>query len=298
MIDLLLLHAVRTDKPEISVAESSLFEFMNDPREDNQDHVGLNQPDNDGWTPLFWAIIKNQYRAAEQLLTAGSKVDVLDEATWTPLEWAALKANRDFVDLILRFTPSDGLKGPWRNVRGIYRPEEFTPIFAAAAAGDHQTIEAMLRFGLGAPTIIEQNLNNLFKVMGKEDRRLEHYYVGGFNIVSAPSFVTTGDFSVKLLESAIRLDQRIIVKMLIELGASLGAMKSEIKQRTPLHIAACCGHYQICEYLLLNGALPYQEDTDGLTAMDLALMIGDPQCTRLFCPFRRRLPLLWCAVTR
>jgi ankyrin repeat protein len=48
--------------------------------------VRLNQPDNDGWTPLFWAIIKNQYQAAELLLTAGSKVIVLDEAKWTPIE--------------------------------------------------------------------------------------------------------------------------------------------------------------------------------------------------------------------
>jgi hypothetical protein len=209
----------------------------------------------------------------------------------------------------LRFTPNDGLKGPPRTDRIVYRPEEFTPLFVAAAAGDRQSIEAMLKFGiststsrhrpataaagnrqrinamlgfeLSTPTGIEQNLNKLFKVLGKVECRLERY-VNGVDVVSAPSFITTGEFTVKLLESAIRSDQRVIVKMLVELGASLEPMKSEIKQRTPLHVAACCGNYQICEYLLLNGAFPYEEDTDGFTAMDLALMIGHPQCTRLF----------------
>jgi ankyrin repeat protein len=279
VLQLLLSYSKDLSRPPNTCVENEPCNIESDNR--GEDFVGLNQPDNDGWTPLFWAIIKNQYQAAELLLIAGSKVNVLYEARWTPIEWAAFKANRDFVDLILRFTPSDGLKGPSRTRRRIYRPEEFTPLFVAAAAGDYQTTEAMLKFGFGTLTIVELNLHKLFKVLGKEERRLRHY-IDSFDVISAPSLITTGDFSVKLLESAIRLDQRIIVKMLIELGASLGAMKSEIKQRTPLHVAACCGHYQICEYLLLKGASSTLRDADGFTAMDLAIMIGHPQCTRLF----------------
>jgi ankyrin repeat protein len=70
--------------------------------------------------------------------------------------------------------------------------------------------------------------------------------------------------------------------MLTELGASLGVMKSESRQRTPLHVAACCGKYQICEYLLHKGASLSLLDKGGFTAMDLAIMTGHPKCDRLF----------------
>jgi ankyrin repeat protein len=266
--------------------QDSVYKFSCDGESDDQseDAVGLNQPDNDGWTPLFWAIIKNQYQAAEQLLSAGASVSVRDGAEWTPIDWAAFRADRAFVDLLLRFTPSASLKGARLQRPLVFHPEEFSPLFLAAAVGDRESIDAMLKFGFDAPTGTEQILERLFKVMGKGDYDwfTERTYRYGRDPTSMPSFIGNDEFSVKVLESAIRLNQRNIVKILVELGAPLGAMKSEARQRTPLHIAACCGHHQICEYLLIRGASPSFRDADGLTAMDLALMIGHPQCTRVF----------------
>jgi ankyrin repeat protein len=285
LINLLLSHA-KSHATIISKPATSVLDiiFQNEDSNDRKDDImGLNQPDNDGWTPLFWAIIKDQYQAAEQLLTAGSNINVRDKARWTPIDWAAFRGNRDFVDLILRFTPSDGdgLKGPPRYRRKPYHPDAFSPLFMAAAAGDHQSMEAMLKFGFNIPTDTEQNLKNMFKVLGKIPPSLRHY-MRGYSSTSAPSLIRCDDFTVNLLEWAIRLDQEIIVKMLVELGVPLGVMKSEIKQRTPLHVAAVCGRHQICEYLLIEGASPSLPDANGFTAMDLAIMVGHPQCTRLF----------------
>lgn len=213
-------------------------------------------------------------------MTAGSSVSVQDKAGWTPIDWAAFRADRAFVDLILRFTSGALIKGPGRGELSGYHPEAFSPLFLAAAAGDDQSIETMLKFGLQTSISTDQNVGRLFMVLSKGSP--ESRYFGGQNHTSMPSLVNSSDFSVKLLELAIRSNHLTIVKTLVELGASLGAVDSEVKKRTPLHIAACCGHQQICEYLLFKGASPAVPDADGHTAMDLAIMVGHPQCTRLF----------------
>jgi len=283
VIDLLLSHAKDTGKPETGVVKPASNDDSDEDPNDrsgssldrSDDIVGLNQPDNDGWTPLFWAIIKNQYQAAEQLLNAGSNVSVQDKATWTPIEWAAFRTDRAFVDLMLRFTSGAQIHG-----RGL-----LSPLHLAATAGDHGSVESMLKHGQGIPPGIERNLARFLKVLEKSDRLNVAAYRSRHGPTAMPSLITAVDFSVKLLDSAIRMDQRTMVKMLIELGTSLGPMESEVKRRTPLHVAACCGRYPICEYLLLKGASPSIVDSDGFTAMDLAILIGHPQCTRLFLKF-------------
>jgi ankyrin repeat protein len=279
VVQLLLSHANDAGTSDTVVVRPSYFEDSDNER---RDIVGLNQPHNNGWTPLFWAIIKHQYQAAEQLLTAGSKVNMQDEAKWTPIEWAAFRADKDFVDLILRFTPStqpSDHAASWEPL--FHHPESFSPLFLAAAVGDRQSIDAMFNFGFKSPRPTVIPLKMFFGVSAKVDRRSQCYRRGRGSI-SLPSFLSTDDFSVKLLESAILVDQRAVVKLLVELGASLGVVKSEVKQRNPLHIASCYGHYEICEYLLLKGASLSLLDADGLTAMDLAIMAGHPQYIRLF----------------
>ena len=260
VIGLLLSHDKTSNKPEASLVTVPCNEDSNDKRDDI---VGIDQAEYDGWTPLFWAIIKNKYRAAEQLLTAGCEVSVVDGANWTPIDWAAFRGDRNFVDLILRFTSSPQLKGPRIEKPSVHHQEEFSPLFLAAAAGDQQSIEAMVKFGIDASINTEPKLKKLFKVLRKLDpgfRTEQDYRWGGS--VSLPSIVPTDHFLVKLLESAIRLDQRTIVRMLIELKVPLGVMDAEVKRRTPLHIAACCGHYEICRYLLSKGASPSSLDAD------------------------------------
>ena len=167
VIRLLLSHTRNTGKPDAIVIKALRKARRKGIPIQKDDTAGLDQSDQDGWTPLFWAIIKNQYQAAEQLLTAGSKINVQDGAGWTPIDWAAFRGNPDFVDLILRFTPGTQLKGPRLEKPRIYQPEQYPPLFLAAAAGDKPSIDAMLRSGFDAPTSTERNLEKLFKVLGK-----------------------------------------------------------------------------------------------------------------------------------
>lgn len=107
-----------------------------------------------------------------------------------------------------------------------------------------------------------------------------------------PFSIETDDFSIKFLESAIRFNQFTLVKMLVGLGAPLGVVKSEAKERTPLHIAAWSGNHQICEYLLLKGASTSLLGVDGYTAMDLAIANGHqnvPGCSLVCHPSIRPL---------
>jgi ankyrin repeat protein len=239
VIQLLLSHAKKLAKHETSVAEVSCTE---DPKDREDDITGLNQPDNDGWTPLFWAVLKNQYKAAETLLTAGACVSVRDGAKWTPLEWAAFRGDRAFVDLILRFTSGVQLKSLRRKKPLINHPEESSPSFSAAAGGDYRRIEIMLEFGVEYPINTEQNLEKFFEFLVK----LKHSWIKSTGAregrsryaTLVSSLVSNNNFSVKLLELAMLLDQRTIVKMLVELRASLGSVKAEVRKRSPLHIAS------------------------------------------------------------
>jgi ankyrin repeat protein len=64
-----------------------------------------------------------------------------------------------------------------------------------------------------------------------------------------------------------------MVKMLIELGASLGPMSDESRSRTPLHLAVCCRDSEICKCLLSKGADPSLRDSEGRSPLDLAVAI-------------------------
>jgi hypothetical protein len=235
VIQLLLSHTEEIVEPEISVAN---FYRTKDPSDLKDDFVGLDQPDNNGWTPLFWAVIKNQYKAAEALLTAGASVSVRDGAKWTPFEWAAFIADRAFVDLILRFTSGAQLKGARYKKPPNHHPEELSPLFLAAAAGDYRSIEAMLQSGCEKPISTEQNLEKLFKALVKLDpswiEETEYHDVGTRYSILTSSLLPINSFPGKLLELAIPLDQRTIVKMLVELRVTLGSLnESQTEHSAP-----------------------------------------------------------------
>jgi ankyrin repeat protein len=96
--------------------------------------------------------------------------------------------------------------------------------------------------------------------------------------IDFPSFVVSKALSTHFLETAIVSGQLTMVKMLIELGASLGLMDGESRSRTPLHLAVCCANSKICRYLLSQGADPSLRDSKGHSPPDLAILLGAPAC--------------------
>lgn len=58
--------------------------------------------DNQGWTPLFWAIKNRHVKAAAELLTAGADVEVEARNGWTPAALATKTGSPLIIDLITR----------------------------------------------------------------------------------------------------------------------------------------------------------------------------------------------------
>ncbi len=68
--------------------------------------ANVNAPDKeDKWTPLMYAIQKQNLKMAKFLLEKGASVDYKDEDGFTPLSVAVDSNNREFVSLILKYKP-------------------------------------------------------------------------------------------------------------------------------------------------------------------------------------------------
>ena len=62
----------------------------------------MDQPDNDGRTPLHWAAYKGYADTIRLLLVLDSRYDVADKEGCTPLHWAAIKGNGEACTVLLQ----------------------------------------------------------------------------------------------------------------------------------------------------------------------------------------------------
>lgn len=87
------------DNENIQLLKEILEQIKN-----NSEDLGLivNQPDNQGITPLDYAIIKNNLRIVELLLQAGTQFNG-NNGHDSPLHRAVLVVNKDIVELLLKF---------------------------------------------------------------------------------------------------------------------------------------------------------------------------------------------------
>jgi len=60
-----------------------------------------NAKSTDGWTPLFWAVQRNNLLVAKLLLQKGADSAIADQDGKTPLSLAVEKKNRKMIELLL-----------------------------------------------------------------------------------------------------------------------------------------------------------------------------------------------------
>lgn len=252
----------------------------------NKDRAAIDQCDHEGWSPLFWSIIKSHHDVTAHLLASGAEAALRDSGGWTPLDWAACRADSSLVQLVLQYAsqqPEKEHRSSAKTVRGSHKHglRQFSSIHLAASAGDLQSVRALIEFGTNNKDYGEKAFGKLLQVLSKTEIMST---MEAETSLSVPSLIFSEDFTVKLFESAIRCDQFVIVKMLVELGAPLGPMACEESNRSPLHIAAFCDRRAICEYLIERGACTTLEDRDRNTPLDLALCNGSIACVGLLLP--------------
>ena len=64
--------------------------------------VNINIQENDGWTALHWAIIRDRKDCVELLIKSGINVNIQTEYGWTALHYACNYGHKDCVELLIK----------------------------------------------------------------------------------------------------------------------------------------------------------------------------------------------------
>uniref|UniRef100_A0A7S3NLY0 Uncharacterized protein n=1 Tax=Aureoumbra lagunensis TaxID=44058 RepID=A0A7S3NLY0_9STRA len=120
----------------------------------------------------------------------------------------------------------------------------------------------------------EENINEAQEVLWRVCRGIEP--------IAALSRIEKDEYDVEAIEPlsgwrALHLavgisgNAAIATMLLVEMGADPNSRSTESTGlRSPLHVAAACGHYQSCDVLLKHNARSGARTTDGRTALHLA----------------------------
>jgi ankyrin repeat protein len=186
-----------------------------------------NTADNDGVTPLFWAVQCGQEPMTSLFILAGADINHLSaHDLTTPLTIAIEYGNYKMAEILLWL-------GANTTVPGL--PKERQPLAVAQAAGRGDLVQLVNDYGVpDAVTFANQP-------------RL------------VPGFIKEG------LEDAARKGDFLQLEALLRSGADINSRDSH--GATALHRAISAGQSQMVFYLLLLGANPSIQDNDGNTPL-------------------------------
>ncbi|WP_425385309.1 ankyrin repeat domain-containing protein [Wolbachia endosymbiont (group B) of Schoenobius gigantella] len=94
IVEVLKQKQLNLDKELLIAAEKGDLEKV---RESIRRGANVNIQDRQGWTPLFWAIQKNNFNIVELLLDNNADIKVKDNEGWTPIHWAVQLGSLDVV---------------------------------------------------------------------------------------------------------------------------------------------------------------------------------------------------------
>lgn len=194
----------------------------------SENGAAVNKTDAEGNTALHLAAFSGQDEILQHLLNYGAKVNAQNKYNITPLHLAALNGHRSSVNILLSRNADASIKDA----------AKCTPLMAAAFKGFKSIVEDFIEHG-----ITTSDINHALFVAVQSNRR------------DVAEFLVSRGADVNFeIETEVIKDNKI--KMRSEDDDEKHTL---VKVYTVLHLAVQCGHTDIVEMLLRNGA---QKDTD------------------------------------
>ncbi|XP_067108613.1 transient receptor potential cation channel subfamily A member 1-like [Osmerus mordax] len=263
----------------------------------------LNCRDNEGNTPLHWAVQRNQKESLLCLLEKGADPNLLNRGLMSPLHLAINQTYNTLVHLLLSHSGTDAnLEGDLGN----------TPLMLACSVNNHNALQILFKHGA---KLCQQNKLGHYPIHAaafagaKQSMQviLQEGDATGHSIDSHINYVDK--FFSTPLHLAVRGGNLEVIKMCIDYGARIdqqqcdkstalhfacnqGAMEAvklmlssydrvcdvinitDGASQTPLHKATLFDHFELAEYLISKGADINFIDCKGHTPLLLATTCG------------------------
>jgi ankyrin repeat protein len=226
--------------------------------------MNINIPDEEGLTPLHYAVIYNQIDVAEVFIKSKSNLDFGDDEGKTPLHHASLYGRDYLAEMLIE-------EGANINHKNLY---EKTPLHYVGLYGNTNLTELLLEKGADINSVDRYGATPLlyaeiYRAEGISDKLIQ---AGADMFVQGVNLFYDGE-GLSPLHLSIRYDNYEIAKMLIEKGANIeGSTQSG---ETPLHYAIRFDKPKMAFLLLKNGANVNAIDNDLKTPLDIALEKSD-----------------------
>jgi ankyrin repeat protein/spore coat protein CotH len=226
-------------------------------------------------SPLSWATLTGETKAAELLLELGANVNVRQEDEGTPLHIAVFLGRAELAELLIKEgadvnaenrggdTPASGLHAPWGMVRFM------TSMFGIELK--QQEVEA------GRKKIAKMlNVEQPSKPQGVANDVWEAAFIGDLKVIKQAIADGTDvnarnpQFGEPILSTAALMGHTEIMTFLLEKDADINARNRD--GNTALHSAAFLGRADAVELLLEHGVDVNARNNQGGSAIDSATL--------------------------
>ena len=211
----------------------------------------INVPDQEGKTPLSYAVEKGQLSVVELLLAHGADVNLQDNQGAAPIRWAALSKDQKIVAHLL----DSGAQIDLPTAAFLGNMTFFEDYFAQG--GDVNTWQGSSL--LKTVLLYSRNHLSIVKLLIAFGADVNAY--------------NDDDDWGSPLHLAAQCSPKDVVELLLRSGANLEARDKN--GETPLHKAVDCGRRQITEFLIEQGSNIEAKDNRGTSPLFLAVNRGD-----------------------
>ena len=220
----------------------------------------INQPDDNGITPLVNACFRGRSDCVRLLLAANAAIDQTNRSGATPLHTACFEGNSECVPLHAAFDQPSG--------------NGSTPLYFACSLGHSDCVRLLL----AAHAAIDQpNSNGLTPLFIACNRG--HGDCAQLLLAAHAAFDQPNSSNITPLYSACCNDHGVCVRLLLAANAAVD--QTDSGGVTPLHAACSHGHGDSVRLLLAAQAAVDQPDSGGDTPLQAACFKGHGDCVRL-----------------